>query len=96
MAPDRPSPGWAARFALVLIAAYRVLLSPFVGGACRFTPSCSVYAEEALRLHGLGRGGWLTLRRVARCHPFGGFGYDPVPPGAMETPAPPAASSVKG
>jgi len=47
--------------------------------SCRFTPSCSTYAIEALEQHGALRGGWLSLRRLARCHPWGGFGYDPVP-----------------
>jgi putative membrane protein insertion efficiency factor len=65
--------------ALGAIGAYRVLLSPLVGGTCRFTPSCSVYAEEAVTVYGAWRGGWLALRRLVRCHPFGGWGYDPVP-----------------
>lgn len=62
-----------------LIRAYQLLLSPFLGGACRYYPSCSHYAMEALARHGAGRGGWLALRRLARCHPFGGHGFDPVP-----------------
>lgn len=67
---------------LPLIAAiwvYRLFLSPFLGRQCRFLPTCSHYAEEALRRHGLLTGSWLTLRRLARCHPWGGSGYDPVP-----------------
>jgi putative membrane protein insertion efficiency factor len=71
----------AARAALLLVSGYRVLLAPIVGGTCRFTPSCSAYAEEAIREHGAIHGLWLTVRRLARCHPFGGFGYDPVPSG---------------
>jgi putative membrane protein insertion efficiency factor len=63
-----------------LVRVYQVLLSPLLGGRCRFHPSCSAYALEALRLHGLLRGGGLALRRIGRCHPFGGSGYDPVPP----------------
>jgi uncharacterized protein len=66
----------------VLSAAVRVYqwtLSPFVGRQCRFDPTCSHYALEALSRHGAIRGGWLTLRRLARCHPWGGWGYDPVP-----------------
>lgn len=62
------------------VHAYRLLLSPWLGHGCRFQPTCSVYALEALRVHGGIRGGWLTLRRLARCNPWGGSGYDPVPP----------------
>ena len=69
----------AARAALGLIGFYRRRISPLLPPACRFTPSCSAYGEEAIRKYGFGRGGWLTLRRLARCHPFGGHGYDPVP-----------------
>ena len=58
---------------------YRVTLSPLVGHSCRFQPTCSAYALEALARHGALRGGWLTVRRLLRCHPFGGGGYDPVP-----------------
>ncbi len=68
-----------ARAALALIRAYRLLLSPHAAGACRFHPSCSEYAEEAVRRHGALRGGWLALRRLARCHPLGSSGFDPVP-----------------
>jgi uncharacterized protein len=65
--------------ALAVVYGYQAVLSPFAGGACRFTPSCSAYAVEAIRLHGAARGLWLALNRVARCHPWGGFGHDPVP-----------------
>ena len=61
------------------IWAYRLLLSPVLGPRCRYLPSCSEYALEALAGHGVLRGGWLALRRILRCHPWGGFGYDPVP-----------------
>jgi putative membrane protein insertion efficiency factor len=61
------------------IQAYRLLLSPAIGPRCRYLPSCSEYALEALARHGVRRGGWLALRRVLRCHPWGGSGYDPVP-----------------
>lgn len=72
-------PGVAQRGALAAIAAYRLLVSPWLGPACRFEPSCSRYAAEAIARHGVARGIWLAARRVGRCHPFGGFGYDPVP-----------------
>ena len=68
-----------AKLLLALIRVYQLVLSPFVGGACRFVPSCSVYAREAIERHGAVRGSWLALRRLARCHPFGGSGFDPVP-----------------
>jgi hypothetical protein len=78
--------GWPAAsrlwvFGLVAgIRGYRLILSPLVGGACRFEPSCSRYAEEALLRHGPWRGGLLGLRRILRCQPLGGAGIDPVPP----------------
>ena len=72
----------AARAALGLIGIYRRVISPLLPPSCRFTPTCSAYGEEAIRKHGFARGGWLTLRRLARCHPFGGHGYDPVPDAA--------------
>lgn len=61
------------------VRAYRLLFSPWVGHGCRFQPTCSAYALEALKKHGGIKGGWLTLRRILRCHPWGGEGYDPVP-----------------
>lgn len=67
------------RVALVLVRAYQLLLSPFLGGACRFEPSCSTYALQAITEHGAARGLLLAVRRVARCHPFARAGYDPVP-----------------
>lgn len=72
------SPG--VRAGLIVIRAYQLLLSPFAGGACRFSPSCSQYALDAVATHGLVRGMWLAVRRVSRCHPFGSAGFDPVPP----------------
>lgn len=76
MAADRLASG-------VLIAGvrlYQAALSPMLGGQCRFHPTCSNYAIEALREHGPFSGTWLTIRRVARCHPLRRGGYDPVPP----------------
>ena len=62
-----------------MIRAYQVLLSPFLGDHCRFTPSCSAYAMEAIEKHGALKGSWLAVRRIGRCHPLGSDGYDPVP-----------------
>lgn len=62
-----------------LLWLYKGTLSPLLGPRCRFQPSCSNYAAEALTVHGPVRGGWLAARRVCRCHPLGGSGYDPVP-----------------
>ncbi len=64
-----------------LIWLYRHSLSALMGRHCRFEPSCSAYADEALRVHGFWRGSLLALKRIGRCHPWGGSGYDPVPPG---------------
>ena len=62
-----------------LIRGYRYVISPLLGPVCRFHPSCSVYAEEALLQHGVLRGGWLATRRVCRCGPWHAGGFDPVP-----------------
>lgn len=64
---------------LALIVFYRSCISPLTPPACRYTPTCSQYAEEAIRKYGPFKGGWLALKRILRCHPFGGSGYDPVP-----------------
>lgn len=64
---------------LLLIKLYQVLLSPLLGASCRYTPTCSEYGAQAIRKHGPFYGGWLTLKRLARCHPWGGHGHDPVP-----------------
>jgi putative membrane protein insertion efficiency factor len=79
--PARPrDPGAVARAALVVLRGYKLLVSPLFTGSCRFSPSCSTYMAQAIREHGALRGGWLGVRRVLRCHPFGGHGFDPVPP----------------
>jgi uncharacterized protein len=71
---------FAVRFGIAAVRAYQLALSPFAGGACRFDPSCSDYAADAILQHGLMKGTVLALRRVGRCHPFGPAGFDPVPP----------------
>lgn len=58
---------------------YRSAVSPLLGARCRYQPTCSEYADEALRRFGAFRGGWLSLKRILRCHPWGGSGFDPVP-----------------
>lgn len=64
---------------LLLIRFYQYGISPYTPSSCRYTPTCSQYAVEALRRHGLFKGSWLTIKRLSRCHPWGGSGYDPVP-----------------
>lgn len=68
-----------ARLLVGLILVYRYTLSPLLGPRCRYLPTCSSYALEAIQRHGPWRGGWLALRRLCRCHPWGGSGHDPVP-----------------
>ena len=65
--------------ALKLIRFYKVCISPYLGNHCRYTPTCSQYAYDAISKYGIFKGGWLALRRLLRCHPWGGSGYDPVP-----------------
>jgi len=85
---DRTSPAgtaqaWRllpARLLIGLISGYRKFISPLLGPRCRFYPSCSAYALEAIQVHGAGRGIWLAIRRLGRCHPFHPGGLDPVPP----------------
>jgi len=67
------------RLLIALVKAYRLLLSPWLGSACRFEPTCSRYALDALEYHGAAAGSYLTLRRLARCHPWCEGGHDPVP-----------------
>jgi putative membrane protein insertion efficiency factor len=66
-------------FFLLLIRFYQYFISPLTGASCRYTPTCSAYGAEAIKKHGPFKGGWLTLKRIARCHPWGGHGHDPVP-----------------
>ncbi len=69
-----------ARAMIAMIKLYRLVLSPWIGNQCRFHPSCSHYAQEAIETHGAMRGAWLTLKRLGRCHPWHEGGCDPVPP----------------
>jgi len=64
---------------IVLIKLYQWIISPILGPKCRFTPSCSQYTLEALKKYGVFKGTWLGIKRISRCHPWGGHGYDPVP-----------------
>ena len=69
-------------FALILILpikAYQILISPLLGPSCRFTPTCSQYAVEAIQKYGPLKGSWLAFKRIIKCHPWGGCGHDPVP-----------------
>ena len=68
-----------ARLMLLLIRFYQYAISPMLPPRCRYTPTCSQYAVEAVSKHGAFKGGWMALKRIARCHPFGGSGRDPVP-----------------
>jgi putative membrane protein insertion efficiency factor len=68
-----------AHIAALPVHFYRLVISPWLGSNCRYQPTCSAYALEALEKHGALKGGWLALRRIGRCHPFGSSGYDPVP-----------------
>ncbi|MCA9285493.1 MAG: membrane protein insertion efficiency factor YidD [Phycisphaerales bacterium] len=80
MGAARPTPGWTASALIALVRGYQRILAPLLGGQCRYSPSCSVYAIEALEIHGAWRGTMLAVRRLGRCHPWGGCGDDPVPP----------------
>ncbi len=64
---------------ILLIKFYHYVISPAIGPKCRYTPTCSQYAIEALKKYGLFKGGWLAMKRIASCHPWGGHGHDPVP-----------------
>jgi putative membrane protein insertion efficiency factor len=86
-------PDWKARILLGAIGAYQGVLSPLTYSPCKFHPTCSRYAAEAIRMHGARRGAWLALRRLARCHPFGPGGFDPVPE-ILDTPESHAVSGA--
>lgn len=64
---------------LLLIRFYQYVISPMIGPKCRYTPTCSAYAHEAITKHGPLKGLWLAIKRISKCHPWGGHGYDPVP-----------------
>lgn len=83
------SPG--GRALIVAVRAYQWCLKPLLGPRCRYLPTCSEYAVEAVARHGALRGGWLALRRILRCHPLGGHGFDPVPPTCVSSSSPPLA-----
>ncbi len=72
---------------LVLIRIYQYTLRPLLGAHCRFAPSCSEYAHEAIAVHGALRGTWLAVKRIARCHPYHPGGHDPVPAASRKSPA---------
>ena len=67
------------RLLILLVRLYQVAISPYPPASCRFTPTCSQYAIQAIRKHGPLKGTWLAIKRILRCHPWGGSGYDPVP-----------------
>ncbi|MGD8287595.1 MAG: membrane protein insertion efficiency factor YidD [Gemmatimonadota bacterium] len=69
------------RILIAAVKSYQLLISSWTLPSCRFTPTCSSYAVKAIERHGAFRGSWLAMKRIARCHPWGGFGYDPVPDG---------------
>lgn len=80
MPPERPASSRATiSLARGVLRGYKLILSPLLGPRCRYLPTCSEYAEEALAKHGVAKGSWLSIRRLGRCHPWGGSGYDPVP-----------------
>ena len=69
---------------LILIRGYQLIISPLLGSNCRFMPTCSEYAMESLRSHGLIKGSYLTIKRIGKCHPWGSHGYDPIPTKKVE------------
>jgi putative membrane protein insertion efficiency factor len=81
------------RFLMAMVKGYRLLLSPWLGSQCRFEPTCSAYALEALNRHGAGHGSYLAARRILRCHPWCAGGYDPVPAASGDSPPPSTSPS---
>jgi len=77
--PSEAKSGVPARILMGSIRAYQKVLSPALGGNCRYQPSCSHYGYEAIQIHGAGRGSWMAVKRISRCHPFHEGGFDPVP-----------------
>ncbi|MBV8271249.1 MAG: membrane protein insertion efficiency factor YidD [Cupriavidus sp.] len=84
------------RILLALLRIYKIALSPYLGSQCRFLPTCSDYARDAIVLHGPARGTWMAACRLCRCHPFAKGGYDPVPATHGTAAAAPAASAAPG
>jgi len=78
---EKSNLSWSGRVAIGLVKIYQTCISPFIGGraTCRFIPSCSQYAADAIAKYGAWRGGLMAIRRIMRCRPGGGYGYDPVP-----------------
>jgi uncharacterized protein len=74
-----------AYFLRAFVRGYQLLISPILAGSCRYHPTCSGYALDALDVHGPARGSWLALKRILRCHPWGGSGYDPVPESGLSS-----------
>ena len=94
MTTSSPSPGPVAAALLWLVVGYSRWVSPLLGPHCRFAPTCSAYAAQALRIHGAARGSWLTVRRLSRCQPFCPGGHDPVPPARRPSVAAPAPATA--
>ena len=70
---------------IILIRFYQYAISPLLGANCRYTPTCSEYGVQAVQIHGAFKGGWMAVKRIASCHPWGGSGYDPVPESKQKT-----------
>ncbi|MGI9542767.1 MAG: membrane protein insertion efficiency factor YidD [Cyclobacteriaceae bacterium] len=70
---------WFRKILVFPILLYQAIISPWLPASCRFQPTCSQYAKESILKHGILKGGWLAIRRIGKCHPWGGQGYDPVP-----------------